>query len=43
MVANWSPFLFWLVLTGCLAIASPVLAGLTVAAAVATLAKRGKR
>ncbi|MFE3179088.1 hypothetical protein ACFXPA_44420 [Amycolatopsis sp. NPDC059090] len=43
MVANFSPFLFWLVLTGCLAIVSPVLAGLTVAAAVATLVHRSKR
>ncbi|MGH3610494.1 MAG: hypothetical protein ACRDRD_20760 [Pseudonocardiaceae bacterium] len=43
MVANWSPVLFWLVVTGCLMVASPVFGVLTVLAALGILIRGGKR
>ncbi|MFF4591788.1 hypothetical protein [Amycolatopsis sp. NPDC001370] len=42
-MAEWSPFVFWLVIVGCLAVASPIMAGLTIAAAVTVMVAGRKR
>ncbi|WIX81723.1 hypothetical protein QRX50_13645 [Amycolatopsis carbonis] len=43
MVVEWSPFVFWVVIVGCLAVASPIMAGLTLAAAGTVLLAGRKR
>ncbi|PKV93937.1 hypothetical protein ATK30_4797 [Amycolatopsis echigonensis] len=43
MVANFSPFVFWLALVVCLGFASPVMAGLAVFAGIVVLVREVKR
>ncbi|MEW2508406.1 hypothetical protein AB0878_48905 [Amycolatopsis sp. NPDC047767] len=42
-MAEWSPFVFWVVITGCLVVASPIMGGLAIVAALTILVSGRKR